>query len=156
MSPADLIKKINDLVGNVDYLPYNMSEVQVMFGAPPIPIKGLAYVLADHLQQQTRLIMGLSGTGVFVSNRNKSGIIEFGLLDGVMSNAAIQVLNLTGIPFPIAITDNTTGGTSTVLGAKCRLIKTPAWRRDRLPRVNIFTFYTDFLAISHGVRLSAD
>jgi len=152
MSVADILSFINDLADRPNYVAYDFEKVQLMFGVPPAPIKGLSYIFADYYQQQSKLVMSLNGKGVFVANKNKSGIIEFGLLDGVVSNGVVQVTDMTGIPIPIAITDGTTTGTSTIIGTACRLIKTPAWRKERLPGVNIYTFSTPVLLISHGVR----
>lgn len=120
---------------------------------PPVPFIGLQYVYVQHNSPQTRLFMGLSGHGVFVENKNSSGIIEIGLLSGSVSIAGIQVLELTGIPFPIAITDLDSGGTSTVVASACRRVSTPVWRRQAMPGIEVITLATPQLIISEGLRL---
>lgn len=153
---ASLIKKIKELFGNrVNYRPYNIRSTEIMYGTPPTPILGLAYVFARHNRPQTKLIMGFTGTGPFVSNNNSSGIIEIGIMTGSASCAGIEVMDLTGIPFPIIVTDKDSGGTSTVVASACRRTDTPEWRRDKLPGISIFTFSTPRLLISDGLRLAA-
>jgi len=62
-------------------------------------------------------------------------------------------MDFTGIPFPIAVTDLDSAGTSTVIASACRLIGTPEWRRSRLPGIKIYTFGTPMLKISDGLRM---
>lgn len=154
MFGKELIKSINKVVGgNVNYLPYDISQIVITYGVPPIPIRGLEYVWAKHNNPQKKLVMSLNGKGVFVSNNNTSGIIEIALLGESVSCAGIQAMGLTGIPFPIAISDMTTGATSSVLASACQLVETPEWRREKMPSLNIFTFATPKLIISNGLRL---
>ncbi len=139
----------------IDYVPYSMDDVVIMYGIPPFKVGSVDYVFAQHANAEARLVMGLNAEGVFVNNKNKSGIIEFGLLNGSLSGGAIQVANMTGIPFPVAITDKSSKGTSTVLGSACRMIATPGWRRALFPGLTIYTLHTPRLLISQGVRLPA-
>ncbi len=141
--------------GKVDYVPYSMDDVVIMYGVPPFKVGGIDYVFAQRTNDEVRMVMGLNGKGVFIENKNKSGIIEFGLQNGSLSGGAIQVANMTGIPFPVAITDKSSKGTSTVLGSACRLIQTPGWRRDLFPGLTIYTLHTPRLLISQGVRIPA-
>ena len=151
---ANLLRKINDLVGDVNYIPYNITDTVVLLGTPQVPITGMEYVFARHDAPQTIMVKSLNGKSVFVDNNNKTGTIEFGLLAGTLANGQIEILNLTGIPFPINIVDTKTGGTSRVLGTACKLVATPEWRREALPGINIYTFQCTRLSISHGIRLS--
>jgi hypothetical protein len=152
-----LINDINGLVpGRVDYLSYDITMVVISVGAPVIAVEGWNYVWARHNQPQTRLVMSLGGNGVFVGNRNQSGMIEIGIMGETASSAGIQALEMTGIPLPIHIADGTTGGTGFVLGTACRQVGTPEWRREKIPGMNIFTFATDRLIVSPGLRLSSD
>ncbi|MCK5610778.1 hypothetical protein KAR91_53390 [Candidatus Pacearchaeota archaeon] len=148
-----LIRAVQDSLGGaVDYLPYNINDTIVTYGTPPIPLKGLEYVMATHNNAQVRLIMSLTAKGVFVGNLNGAGIIEVGLMADCASAGAIQAYSFTGVPMPIFSTDAKTGGTSLVAAAECRLIKTPPWRRALAPGITIFTFSTPRLIINHGVR----
>jgi hypothetical protein len=148
-----LIKAVNEaLGGDVDYLPYNINDTTVTVGTPPVPMSGLSYVLAAYRTTQNRLIMSLTGSGIFCGNRNNSGVIEIGLMADCASVGAISAMALTGIPLPIFSTDSKTTGTSFVAAGACKPIKTPDWRRDLAPGVTIFTFHTPRLIISHGVR----
>jgi len=149
----ELLNKLNELVGKVNYLPYNIADTSIVLGTPQVPMVGVEYVWARYDAQQTTMIKSLNGKSIFVSNNNRTGTIEFGLLDGTASNGAVEILNLTGIPFPINIVDSKTGGTSRVLGTACRLIATPEWRRDAIPGVNIYTFSCARLEVNQGIRL---
>jgi hypothetical protein len=152
----DLIKKYNDLFGsNINYRPYNIKNTQFLYGAPPVPITGLQYVFAKHDYAQTKLVKCLTGKGIFVSNQSKSGLIELALMQGSPTCAGIQIVDFTGIPFPILITDLDSGGTSTVIASACRRVDTPEWRREAMPGLSIFTFATPRLLISDGLRLAA-
>ena len=151
----DLIKKVKELLGTeVNYLPHDIRDVLVLYSVPPVPVRGLEYVAAWYSTPQTRLVMGLTGNGVYINNNNKSGIIEFATITGTVTGAGVQVAELTGIPFPIVITDKSSGGTSSVAALSCRLITTPEWRRAALPGVDVFTFAAERLEISTGVRLA--
>jgi hypothetical protein len=99
--------------------------------------------------------MGLGGNGVFVGNQNKSGIIEIAVLSGTITVGGLQVMELTGIPFPIIATDKATGGTSGFVASACRRVSTPEWRRAKFPNFEIFTYATPSLIISEGIRLTA-
>lgn len=141
--------------GKIDYLPHDIGNVKIMYGLPPVKLGGFDYVMAYRTNREASLVMSLTTSGVFVNNRNKAGIIEFGLLEGSLSGGAVQIANMTGIPFPVAITDTSSMGTSTVLGSACRAIRTPEWRRALFPSLTIYTLHTPRLLISQGVRLPA-
>jgi hypothetical protein len=134
------------------FIPHNIKEVEVFYGLPPVRVEGLQYVSGRHNNPQTRRIPSLTGHGAFVSNLDKSGIIEIGVLDGSSTCASIQVTDALGIPFPIAVTDLNTAGTSTLAGSACRLVGTPEWRRGLFPGSKIYTFEVDALMISDGLR----
>jgi hypothetical protein len=154
MSVASLINTINSASGaEIPYQPYDFSNVSVLVGTPPLKITGLQYILSRHNAPQTTLVMSLTGGGVFLGNHNMSGIIELGILSGTVSGAAIQMINLAGIPFPVAITDDASGGTSTVLASGCRRVGTPEWRRSAVTGIDIYTFETPRLLLSDGLLL---
>jgi len=138
-----------------DYMPWNIGDIKITVGAPPIHVQGLKYVFARHNVPQTQMIMSLTGKGVFASNKNNSGIIEFALLRGVEAGAVVQVLDYAGIPYPISVVDTATGGSSMAAGSACRLVGTPEWRREMFPGFEIYTFATVRLLISTGARLLA-
>jgi hypothetical protein len=157
MSVTTLINKINNLLGDrPHYVAYDMSEVQVMVGLPPLVLKGIQYVTAVHRAPQNKLVMGLGGSGTHVGNFNQSGIIEIGMMATTAHTASIDVLDLTGIPFPITIIDKTTTATAAVYGAKCRRVGTPEWRRTLAPELEIYTFNSDRLAMTGGIRKGDD
>ena len=148
----ELLKNINELVGKVHYLPYSIGDTVVLLGTPQVPIEGLQYVWASFDAPQRVMVKSLNAKCIWVPNNNKTGTIEFALLPGTVSNGVVELLTLTGIPFPINILDNSTLGTSRVLGASCQLTTTPEWRREALPGLNVYTFSTNRLDIAHGVR----
>lgn len=157
MAISDLLTRINELLGRrVVYLPYNLSKVQLTVGAPPLPITGIQYIAAFHSNPQTRRIMSLTGDGKFVSNRNQSGVIEFAVQANTVSTGVLEILNLTGVPFPVSVIDRTTGGTSAVFASKCRRVGTPEWRRALAPDAEIFTLSTTNLVRFEGVRKQDD
>jgi len=153
---AALAKIIGAFTGDIiAYLPYDINDTKIFYGVPPVKMGGFDFVSARHTNPQSQLVMSLGGGGVFVENINKAGVIEIGLLNGALSAAAIQIMELTGIPTPITITDLSSKGTSTVFGAACKLIGTPEWRRDLQPSLTIYTFECPNLLVSQGVRLPA-
>ena len=154
MSVSGLVSAIKDVFGaEPNYRPYSIKSTEILIGLPPFPVIGLQYVFARHNATQKRLIMGLSGQGVHVANRNQSGVIELGILQGSVTGAGIQVIELTGIPYPIAMVDTDTGGTSSVLAVDCQRVGTPEWRREALPGIDVYTFDTPALILSDGLRL---
>ena len=155
MSSA-IAKLVSGFKGDaVDYVPYDLDNVKIMYGLPPFKVGGFDYVFASRLSPDARLVMSLNNTGVFVNNQNKSGIIEIGLLNGCFSSGLIQIANAVGIPFPVVITDTSTLGTSTVLGTACRAVETPEWRRELFPSLTVYTLWTPRLLISQGVTQTA-
>ncbi len=151
----DLIKQVNALLGDeIAYIPYDLRDTLILYGLPPVPVKGLEYVWADYSQPQTGLIMSLNGNGAYVPNNNKSGIIEFATMTGTVTGGGVQILDMLPIPVPIVITDTASGGTSTVVSLSSKLVKTPEYRRAAVPGVDIFTFVCKDLYISTGVRLA--
>lgn len=141
------------LGGRVDYMPHNIKDTTVMYGIPPFLVGGLDYVFARYTNAQNKLVMSLNAKGVFVRNRNKSGIIEFGILNGTATGAGIQLAEMPGIPFPIIVSDSSTGGTGTCVALKCKRVGTPEWRRGASPGLDIYTFESSTLLISTGTRL---
>jgi len=157
VSTSSLIKAIKDVFGDsIQYVPYDLRSTTIMVGMPPVPIKGLVYIVARHNNPQTRYVKSLTGHGVYVANNDRSGTIELGIVRGTVSCAAIQVTDLVGVPYPIAITDTATGGTSSVLAASCRRVGTPEWRRAALPDLAVYTFAADKLIISDGLMMKED
>jgi hypothetical protein len=157
MAISDLLNRINTLLGRrVVYIPYNLSKVDLLVGSPPLPIHGVQYIVASHSNPQTRRIMSLTGKGRFVGNLNQSGIIEFALQSTTVSTGILEVLNLTGVPFPISVIDRTTNGSSAVFASQCRRVGTPEWRRAAAPDLEIFTFSTIKLIRLEGVREQDD
>jgi len=157
MGASDLIDKVNSLLGErVNYAAYDLSKVVLTVGAPPIILHGIDYIMSAHRVPQNRMVMGLNAKGKFVSNRNKSGLIEFGLMANTISTGILEILQLAGVAFPISVIDRTTNATSAVFASKCRRVGTPEWRRAAAPELEIFTFHTPRLLKSEGVRKRDD
>ena len=161
MSGFELIKGINDVIGagasggkegRVNYVPYNINDTLVTIGLPPVALVGIEYVWARHDNPQTAAVKCLTGKSIFVSNTSQAGTIEIALLGSGVSSAAIEAMELTGIPFPINIIDRKTID-SRVTGDACRLVGTPQWRRALNPDLDIFTFAVSRLFLSRGLRL---
>lgn len=147
-----ILRDLNEAIGQVTYIPYNMKEIFVSYGMPPVPLTGIDFISAAFVKPRVKSIPSLTGPGVFAKNKNQEGFIEIGILSSSLSSGAIQLLDYTGINFPVIAADGTTRGTSFIAGTKCRLIQTPEWRRDRVVGVTVFTFLTTRLIISHGLR----
>jgi len=139
--------------GRIDYTPYDFRDVSVLFGAPIVELRGLDYVLARHNAPQTKRFQCLRGGGVFVSNVNSSGIIEIGVMGGSVSQGQIELMQATGIPYPVIIQDKSSGGSSQVIATACQLVQTPEWKRAAVPETVVYTFETTRLFVAHGVRL---
>lgn len=60
---------------------------------------------------QVETIMGTDGNGRHVMNRDKSGTVTITLEHGSPSNAAFEILRMTGQPFPILVKDNSSVAT---------------------------------------------
>lgn len=142
-----------DILDRVAYKPHNMSKVRLFYGAPPVPISGLDYVFATYDNPQTYLKMGLDGKGRYIQNRNMSGSIEFGILDGAASNLEMQAWLLTGIPYPIVVADERSGGTSFVAAGAATRVDTPQWRKELTVGIQVYTFKTAQLIMSAGMKL---
>ncbi len=152
MSSLDLVKALVGKGDRISYAPYDISKIQIMYGAPPVALPGFDYVRAWRANPPRRNVMSLTGKGVFVHNLNMSGFVEIGFQDSSISCVAIDAASLLGIPVPIVITDRTTSGLSTVVGTGCELIETPAWTKAKKPELTIYRFAATRLIISHGVR----
>jgi len=140
-----------DVFDRLGYAPHNMAKVRLFYGVPPVPISGLNYVWAKHDNQQTVMKMGLNG-GRFIPNKNQSGTIEFALLSGSVSNGIFQLALLTGIPFPLIVYDTQSSGTSWAAAGAATRVGTPEWRKEKMPGFHIYTFKTQNLAISQGIK----
>ncbi len=151
-----LITQLNLLdAGKVNYIPYSFADdIRIMVGTPPVRIVGLDSIACGMLNPPSKLVMSLNNTGIFVNNLNQAGFIELTLLDGSFSSGAIQAIEYLGIPFPIAVVDTASGGTSRVLGTACRRVNTPTWRRSLRPGRVVFTFHTPRLLLFNGIRLA--
>jgi hypothetical protein len=152
---AELIKSIAGKVGQIHYVDHNFGNIKVFWGIPPVQLTGLSYVLAYHTAPKNKLIKSLNSSGVFVSNQNTSGIVELGILSTSVSCAAIQIIDLTGLAAPFALTDSD-AILSTAAGAAAKLTVTPEWRRSKNPNVTVYTFEVDKLIISHGMKKTVD
>lgn len=137
----------------INYTPYDFSKVTISVGVPPMPIIGLDYVSARFINPRKKRFQCLTGRGVFASNTNTAGVIEFGILGGSLSQGVVEIIELTGIPYPIIINDSTTGGTSSVVASACQQVSTPEWKRGAVPGLTIYTFETTRMFINHGLRL---
>ena len=153
---SNLIRQLGLLdAGRVHYVPYNFKDdIRITVGTPPVPIVGRESISAGFLNTPTKLIKGLNASGVFVANRNLSGFIELVLMDGSISGGAIQAMEILGIPFPITAVDKQSGGTSRILGTKCRRVNTPTWRRAGRPGRLVYTFHTTRMLLFNGIRLA--
>jgi hypothetical protein len=141
-----------DILDRVAYAPHNMAKVRLFYGVPPVPISGLDYVFATYDNPQTMLKMGLDGKGRYIQNRNLSGTIEFGIIDGSASNGIMQLALLTGIPYPIAIIDEQSAGTSFVAAGAATRVGTPEWRKELTVGMQVYTFKTAQLFMSTGIK----
>jgi hypothetical protein len=146
----------NQFGDEADYLAYNIKDTVVTLGLPPWPVVGLDYIGASYNSPQVQRFPCLTGGGAFASAKGRSGIIEIGMLSSSASVAAVELLALTGVGFPIYSTDVGSAGTSFIFADACRLVSSPRWERSRALGITTFTFSTNRLIISHGVRLSDD
>lgn len=137
----------------IDYQHYCLNDTHVKLGIPPIDARGVDFVAARYLAAQNTLFQCLTGKGVFASNENTSGVIELGVLNGSVTQGHIDIMQLTGIPFPINLADTSSGGTSVVTATGCRMLEIPEWRRDAFPGVVVYTFTSSRMYINHGLRL---
>ncbi|GEM_PF-5687349 len=153
MSQAlELIKSIAGLKEKTSYVPWNMEDIEIFYGVPPLKIQGVEAVRAYHSNPQMRLVMSLTGKGVFVRNQNTSGIIEIDLLNGSASCAGIEALELTGIPFPMSVIDKATNGLGSATGTACHVVGTPMWNRHKFPGLFTYTFAMPRLIWLNGMK----
>lgn len=134
-------------------LSYSFTDTKILLGAPPFPLVGLQYVSARHINPQVKRFQCLSGRGAFAHNVNQAGVVEIGMLRGSPAQGQIEIAQVTGIPYPIVVQDLASGGTAQVLATACQLVKTPDWKREAVPGVNVYTFETTRLFIAHGIQL---
>jgi hypothetical protein len=140
-----------DLQIKVDYNPYSLERIEIYYGLPPIAIKGFSSVMARWNQPQTKLITDLAGRGKFIANKNQSGQIQIGMLQGVLGCGILQALHLSGIAFPLVVIDLNSKGSSFAVGTACRATESPDWAKTRKPGIAIYTFETPRLIISDGI-----
>ena len=133
--------------------PYSFGDVQVFIGAPLTPLFGLDYVAARHVNPQAKRFQCLTGRGVYAHNVNSAGIVEIGMLRGSPAQAIIDLMQASGVPYPLTVQDVRSGGTSQVMATGCQLTETPEWKREALPGVNIYRFETTRLFVMHGMQL---
>ncbi len=154
MPDISTINNLNDVAGGrANYIQYDFTNVKVSIGLPPVPLKGLDYVTARLDNPPTSRIMSLTGAGIFVNNQNTSGTIEIACQGSSAASSTIELMNLTGIPYPISLIDTgTTAGMGQVIGTACRRVGTPDWRRSKFPDLDLFTFQCVRLFISNGLR----
>jgi len=148
----ELIKSLAGINGKVNYVPWNIEDVEIFYGVPPILIQGVDAVRAYRSNPAQRFVPSLTGRGVFVQNQNWSGIIEVDLLNASASCAAIEALELIGIPFPLAVVDKTTNGLGSAIGTSCRVVGTPHWHRAKMPGLYTYTFAATNLVILNGMK----
>lgn len=132
---------------------YRFTDSKVLLGVPPAPLVGLDYLSVRYISPRTKRFSCLSGKSTFVSNVNKSGVVEIGMMAGSLSQGFIDVNEILGVPYPIIIDDLMSGGTSQVIANQCRLVETPHWKRQAAPELTIYTFETAELDIAQGIRL---
>ncbi len=158
MSNIALIAQLLKVAGdeNINYEPYDLRQIDVFYGLPPIPIKGISYINAQYTAPRTKLVSSLNGGGVHVDNSNIGGVVELGVMAGSVSGGAIQVMGLLAQPFPIIIEERTSGGSATVVATECRLADTPVWRREARPGIDVYTFTAPLIAIVNGMRLVSE
>jgi len=152
---SNIINKLNEngALDRVIYVPYNIKDTKLFVGIPPTLIIGLDYVFARYNEPRWKRIKGVNGKSRFAKNKDDSGIIEFGIIGGSLSCGVIQLLEELQIPFPISIQDFSSAGTSFVLADSCVRVDTPEWRREATVGLQVYTFETNTLAISNGIRL---
>ncbi len=149
-----LISQIKDVFKDEpDLKVYDIGGIKILYGVPPVKVVGLQYIFARHDAPRTQLFKCLTGGGTFVSNLSSAAIIEIGVLTGSATCAGIEVMEMTGIPWPIAVTDLGTGGSSSVLASACRRTDTPEWRRGAVSGLSVFTFACARTIISDGLRV---
>ncbi|MCP4604487.1 MAG: hypothetical protein GY847_28855 [Proteobacteria bacterium] len=151
MSNLELIKSLVGMGTTIHYVPHNITHTNIMYGAPPVSLTGFDSVAAWRNVPSKKRIGSLTGKGLFVTNNNKSGVIEITFLDSTIACVAIEAAGMIGIPFPIIITDSSTK-LALVAGMSCSLVETPQWRRALTPDRVVYHFEATDLTISHGVR----
>lgn len=154
MSIAELTSLLNSFgdVENINFVPHDIRNTKVFYGLPPVPFVGVEFVEAKHDAPRTRMVKCLTGGGVHVDNKNSAGEISIGLMEGTVTGGAVEVMNFTGIPFPIFIQDLGSAA-SVVIALDCRLVETPPWKRAATPGIDVYTFSTKSMFMLHGIRL---
>lgn len=155
MATDAILKVLGDHIPaeEIIYAPYSIADTKIMYGIPAQTVVGLDYIVVRHNHPQTKCMMGLTGAGLFATNRNQSGIVEIGLLSGTISCGGFDAMDILGIPFPLAIVDKACGGSSGIVATACKRVGTPEWARRAAVGVDVYTFESPRLLIAHGLRL---
>ena len=74
-------------------------------------------------------------------------------IQGAFSIAQIELFSASGIPFPIVISDISSGGTASVLGAGCRFVDKGEFARENEAPLVEFRLEVDRMGMFHGLRL---
>lgn len=148
----DLIQTINSVRGTDNYEPYSMDDVEILIGAPPGAYPGVHSIRATRNQPKAKLFKCFTQNGAFVSNRDISGVIQIVVAPESPLHSALQVLDLSGIGFPIYATDTGTAGSSFIASTSSRVINTPIWTKSRSVQLVTYTIECKRLAVNGGIR----
>lgn len=139
--------------GDLNFKPYDYEDLVILFGTPPIQLGGLDSITAKRLHSPSVFKPNFGGGGLFLSNRNISGEVRLRFIGASWSLGHIEIFDALGAPVPFLVTDIGSGGTSTVVGAACKVVDKGEWTRGaEAPMVEI-TLQADKLWFFHGVRL---
>lgn len=154
MSLAELTSALNSIgnMENINFVPHDPRSIKIFYGIPPIPFVGVEFVEAKFDAPRTKMVKCLTGGGVHVDNKNSAGEVSIGILEGSLTGGAIEVMNFTGVPFPVFIYDAGSAA-STVVALDCRLVDTPIWKRAAAPGIDVYTFSCKSMFMMHGIRL---
>ena len=148
----ELIKKIAASTGDVEYRPYSMEDVIVSVGAPPTILNGVDFVAAYRNEPKAKMFNCFTQVGAFVSNRNLKGYIEIGVMRESSAEAALRVIDATGVNFPIYCSDRGTNGSSFFASSRARIVNTPMWRKSANHDTTVFMLEASRLLITGGIR----
>lgn len=148
----ELVKSLTDVNGRQFYEPYSMADVSFRVGVPPLSYPGVHRIRAYRSQAKAKGFNCLTGSIAYVSNRNINGFVELTLADGSPMHAYMQLMDTSGVSFPLHCGDSGTGGSSFIASSSCRVVYTPEWAKAARSDFVVYTLQCKRLVISGGVR----
>lgn len=122
---------------------YDPTKVSVVIGVGVgATIRGFAdgsMVSAEYTEDENMIHIGTDGYGCHIPSANKSGEVTVRLAAYSPSNAFLTALHLSGVPFPITVTDKSSNA-DLFFADSCKVKKRPPFEKSNEATMNEWVF----------------